>query len=230
MIRASEMIGRSLLLCVAVALSAAPTSADAREELPSKTHDGLVLRQGTELYAVYERPGADLGEYDKIALLDAYVAFKKNYQKEHNRNVIRPGDRITDSELNKIRQRLADEFKKIFVEVLVNEGGHQMAEQGTSGTLVIRPAIINLDVTAPDQQTAGRDYSFAASAGSMTLYMELYDGRTGEIIYRVIDPEAALDRGQFQWANAVTNRAEADRILRKWAELLNSRLKAVKGS
>ena len=59
--------------------------------------------------------------------------------------------------------------------------------------------------------------------------MELYDGRTGEIIYRVIDPEAALDRGQFQWANAVTNRMEADRILRKWAELLNSRLKAVKG-
>ena len=199
-----------------------------KEALPERTHDGLVLRKGTEMYAVYERPGADLGEYDKIALIDAYVAFRKNYQKDHNRNVMRPGDRITDDEMNKIRQRLAEEFKKMFVKVLVEEGGHQMAEQGTPGTLVIRPAIINLDVTAPDQMTAGRDYTFAASAGSMTLYMELFDGRTGEIIYRVIDPEAALDRGQFQWANAVTNRAEADRILRKWAELLNGRLKSVK--
>jgi hypothetical protein len=201
----------------------------ASDKLPEKSHDGLELQHGTEMFAVYARPGADLGEYDKIALLDAYVAFKKDWQREHNRNVMRPADRITDAEMNKIRQRLAEEFKEVFIKVLVEEGGHQLAEQGTSGTLVIRPAIINLDVTAPDQQTAGRDYTFAASAGSMTLYMELFDGRTGEIIYRVIDPEAALDRGQFQWANAVTNRAEADRILRKWAELLNSRLKSVKG-
>ena len=221
------MNARHLMQCALYLCLLLPGSllAGDRDKLPQTTHDGLKLRQGTEMYAVYERPGADLGEYDKIALLDAYVAFKKNYQREHNRNVIRPGDRITDEEMNKIRQRLADEFREIFVKVLVED---QMAEQGTSGTLVIRPAIINLDVTAPDQHTAGRDYSFAASAGSMTLYMELFDGRTGEIIYRVIDPEAALDRGQFQWANAVTNRAEADRSLRKWAELLNSRLKSVK--
>ncbi len=219
----------AVLAAVLHSLGIVSVAAQAGDKLPESTHDGLVLRKGTEMYAVYERPGADLGEYDKIALLDAYVAFKKNYQREHNRNVARPGDRITDDEMNKIRQRLAEEFREVFVKVLVEEGGHQMAEQGTPGTLVIRPAIINLDVAAPDQMTAGRDYTFAASAGSMTLYMELYDGRTGEIIYRVIDPEAALDRGHFQWSNAVTNRAEADRILRKWAELLNSRLKSVKG-
>ena len=57
-------------LGVAVYLALAAAVATPKEDLPAKTHDGLVLRQGTEMYAVYERPGADLGEYDKIALID----------------------------------------------------------------------------------------------------------------------------------------------------------------
>ena len=216
-----------------IALSAGvlllPLTGLAEAELPEITHDGLKLRSGTQMYAVYEYPGADLGEYDKVALLDAYVAFRKNYQRDHNRDATTLSDRVTDKEMQRIREDLAKEFREMFTKVLVEEGGHQMAEQGTSGTLVIRPAIINLDVTAPDQMASGRQYSFVASAGSMTLYMELYDGRTGQILYRVIDPEAGMDRGHIQWANAVSNRSEADRIFRKWAELLESRLKDVQG-
>jgi hypothetical protein len=61
----------------------------------------------------------------------------------------------------------------------------------------------------------------------MTLYMELYDSVTGDIIARVLDPQAA-DRGGFTMeASRVTNKAEADRILRKWASLLRSHLGTV---
>ena len=60
----------------------------------------------------------------------------------------------------------------------------------------------------------------------MTLYMELYDGATQDIIARVIDPEA-MDDGMIQWSNSVSNRAEADRILRRWAKLLNEHLAEV---
>ena len=63
-----------------------------------------------------------------------------------------------------------------------------------------------------------------ASAGQMTLFMELYDSSTGDIIARVIDPQAA-DRGGFaMMASSVTNTAEAKRIIRKWAETLRSHL------
>ncbi len=35
--------------------------------------------------------------------------------------------------------------------------------------------------------------TFVASAGSMTLYMEMLDGKTGARIVQVIDPKAASD-------------------------------------
>jgi hypothetical protein len=67
----------------------------------------------------------------------------------------------------------------------------------------------------------------------MTLYMELFDGATGDIIARVIDPEAdgrgGFGMGTGQIANSVTNRAAADRIMRMWAETLRKALDEVKG-
>ena len=55
------------------------------------------------------------------------------------------------------------------------------------------------------------------------------DGKTGQIIYRIIDRRAA---GNDFWRarNRVTNRADADRVLRHWARLLNSHLAQLKKS
>lgn len=63
----------------------------------------------------------------------------------------------------------------------------------------------------------------------MTLYMELYDGRTGDIIARVVDPEALGD-DFWQVRNSVTNLADADRVLRRWATLLSDHLAAMKAA
>ncbi len=215
------------LLIIFAALACLSFTATAKDALPAKTHDGLVLQEGTEVAAVYKLPGADLGDYNKIALLEAYVAFKKNWQRENNADHTGLDGRISDKEMKEIRERLAEEFQKVFTEVLSKEGGHEMVSEGAEGVLIIRPAIINLDVAAPDTMTSGRDRNYSAYAGEMTLYMELFDGRTGQIIYRVIDARAA---GNDFWRlrNQVTNRADADRVLRRWATLLNEQLAKAK--
>jgi hypothetical protein len=59
----------------------------------------------------------------------------------------------------------------------------------------------------------------------MTLYLELYDSASSTLLARVIDPQAGRQGGV---ANRVTNTAEADRILRRWAELLSQHLGEVK--
>ena len=68
------------------------------------------------------------------------------------------------------------------------------------------------------------DRSFSTSSGAMTLYIELLDGATGQIIARAADREQARDMGVMMWQNSVTNRAEADRILRKWADAARAAL------
>ncbi len=190
--------------------------------LPEVSHDGLHLMKDTKLRAVYMKPGADLKSYDKVALLAAYVAFKKNWQRDQNEEAMDLSDRITDQDMNRIRTELATEFNKVFTEVLT-KAGHQMVTTGGTGVLIVRPAIVNLEVTAPDTMSAGMQQSFSASAGQMTLYMELLDGKTGDIIARIIDPEAA--GGEFaEVRNSVTNMAAAEEVLRRWATILSNHL------
>ena len=199
----------------------------AKADLPAVSHDGLHLMPDTKLRAVYMKPGADLSEYDRVALLDTYVAFRKNWQRDHNEE--EPFDqRVSAKDMKEIRERVAKEFTKEFTKVLSTEGGHQVVTDAGDGVLILRPAIINLDINAPDTMSPGMSQTFVASAGSMTLYMELYDGKTQSIIARIIDPEAADNAGIAEVANRVTNTADFDRVLRRWAEILNKHLAQVK--
>jgi len=61
----------------------------------------------------------------------------------------------------------------------------------------------------------------------MTLFLELIDNRTGDILARVVDKRRGLDSGRMQWTNSITNRADAERILGNWARLLRKGLDAV---
>lgn len=118
-------------------------------------------------------------------------------------------------------------FRKAFTEEL-GKGGYAITDKPGDDVLVVRPAIIGLDIAAPDVLTAGRTRSYATSAGEMTLYVELYDGATGEIIARVVDRRNGRDEGRMMWQTAITNRADADRMLRKWAVLARESLDEAK--
>jgi hypothetical protein len=198
------------------------TAVVAEDALPEVSHDGLHLLKNTTLRAVYMKPGANLAEYDKVALLACYVAFNKNWQRNYNDQSMDLMDRVTDQDMKRIRDDLAQEFNKVFTEVLTKDG-QQMVTEGGTGVLIVQPAIVNLEVTAPDTMSAGMQQDFSASAGQMTLYMQLYDGKTGDIIARIIDPEAAGD-DFVQVRNSVTNAADAERVLRRWATILSKHL------
>lgn len=206
-------------------LAVAVLPAAARDELPTTTPEGLELLTGTPVHAVYAAPGATLEPYTKVIIDDCHVAFRKNWDRDYNRRVTLDR-RLSASDMEKMKSRLADEFRKVFTDELT-KGGYEVVGEAGDDVLLIRPALLDLDVSAPDVQSASRTRTYVASAGSMTLYMELYDSVTGDIIAKVFDPKAS-DRGGFAMeANRVTNKAEADRILRGWARLLSNHLGAV---
>ena len=63
----------------------------------------------------------------------------------------------------------------------------------------------------------------------MTLVLEFYDAVTSALLGRVMDQESARDDGYMRFSSGVTNKAEADRIMRKWAKLLVDKLDKVHG-
>ena len=207
---------------VLLALSG-PLCAKKEQELPEVTEDGLHRVHDSKMALVYAEPGADLSIYSKVQLLDAYVAFKKNWERDQRSRSAQPLH-ITSKDIEKIKNQLAAEFKQEFTTVL-EDGGYPVVDQAGPDVLLVRPAIINLDVNAPDTMSVGRSQVYTDSAGEMTLYVELYDSVTGDLLAKAMDRRTdRRNDGFYTWSNSATNKQAAARILRGWANILLSAL------
>jgi hypothetical protein len=184
------------------------------------THDGLERVAKSKVERAWVKPGVDFSQYTEVGLLDCFVSFRRNWKMNH------PGVRKRDME--RITSGLADEFRQVFTNELEN-GGYPVVADTAENVLLIRPAIIDLDVAAPQKNTGGRSDSFTTSPGAMTLVIELYDSVSNEILARAIDRRRARNVGNIQWTTSITNRDAARKILRRWANLLVSRLDEVHG-
>ncbi|TFG81231.1 MAG: DUF3313 family protein [Chromatiales bacterium] len=208
-----------LLVPATLILLFAGTALARQEDLPEVTEDGLHRVHDSRAAIGYAKPGANLSGYRQIQLLDAYVAFKKNWERDQ-RSSSASSFRISSKDIEEIKNDLAQEFRKVFQEVL-DSSGYTVVGAAGDDVLLIRPAIINLDVNAPDTMSAGRSRTYTDSAGEMTLYIELYDSVTGDLIAKAMDRKVdGSNRGFYTWANRATNRVAADRILKGWAEIL----------
>jgi len=214
-------------LCAGLAF-AYPMELSAADAPPQVSKDGLQLKTHTKERVVYVRPGATFNQYDRVMILDCYVEMQKDWQRNYNANVGADLSRqVGDDDVKRIKSTLAAEFKKVFTAEL-QKGGYQVTNSPAPDVLLLRPAIIDVQVTAPDIMSAGMDVNVITSAGSGTFYLELWDPSTNTILARAMDAEA--DQQPFaQQANAVTNRQAADIILRKWADDLVRHLDAVRG-
>ena len=220
-------LGVLLGLCAAPTL-AYPMNVSAAEAPPQVSKDGLQLKTHTKQRVVYVKPGATFNEYNRVMILDCYVEMQKDWQRNYNSNVGPDLSRqVSNDDVQRIKSTLAAEFKKVFTAEL-QKSGYQVTNSPAPDVLLLRPAIIDVQVTAPDIMSAGMDVNVITSAGSGTFYLELWDPSTNTILARAMDAEA--DQQPFaQQANAVTNRQAADIILRKWADDLVRHLDAVRG-
>ena len=206
-----------LVLCIII-LGTAPVTALAKSktEIPEYTVEGLKLVPDTKNIAhVWAEPGADLSQYDRVYLVEPYVAFKKNWQRSQSRGAMR----VTSKDMDRIKANV----KKLFVEVFTEElekGGYTLANERAEDVLIVKPAIIDLNVNAPDLRYAGSTQTYVDSAGSMTLYLELYDSETDDLLAKALDAKADRDRGFMQWQTGGANRAAGVRMMRPWAKAL----------
>ena len=210
-------------LLASVILAASP--ALAQDEWPEKTPDGLELQHGTDAQVVYWLPGATLEGFTKVYLVDASVAFHRNWRDSvSNRSARGASGRITSTDMENIKSTVATAFRDVFVDELVNKGGFELVDEVGEDVLVIRPAIVNLFITAPDIRNTQASGAVISSAGEMTLYLEFLDGYTGQLFGKVLDRQID-DKGDMMiTANRVTNQRDGERMLRSWAVQLREHM------
>ncbi len=209
-----------------LALAALPLSALAAEDVPEISTDGMQLVEKDSRGAIYADPGVDWTVYSKIMLDEATVAFRKNWQRDQNRN---RAARVRTSDVEKIKSELATLFDEVFVEELTAKGGFEIVDQAGPDVLRITPHIVDLDIYAPDVSSSFNNRSYTDSSGRMTLKLEMYDSETGDLIAAASDRRESPHRGYAQWTTSVSNKADARRMLQKWAEGLRVRLAEATG-
>ena len=223
----NRVLGLVASLGLVVVLAPADAIA-AKDPPPEVSPEGLHLTKSTKNRLAYVRPGATLSQYKRVAILDPLVEFEKDWQKDYNRSRTGLEGRVSDDDVAKMKERLGAEFKKVFIDELQGEGGYQVVDVAAPDVLVLRPALLNVEVNAPDVMTAGIEHTVVRSAGQMTLYLELWDSASNTLLARVMDAQADPDT-MAQMGGRVTNKAAADRMLRKWAKELREHLDEVKG-
>lgn len=195
--------------------------------VPQVSKDGMELKVDKRSTIAYKKEGVNFADYTKILILPSQVAFKKNWKRDYNRDQATLSSRVNDDDVIRIKSSVAKLFDEVFKEEFSKPGGIPVVDKVGTGTLIMKPSIINLDVNAPDVQSASRSRTYVSETGEATLYLELFDGVSGEILARIVDAEVVGDNSFTTWANRVTNTADAKRTIRKWANKLKEKYEQV---
>lgn len=182
-------------------------------------YQNLELVEGAKAAFVEIDPNADFSVYKRVALLDTQVAFRSGWEKEQKR----PGSRIgiSKSEVEKIKSGVSSLFGEVFSEVLAADDGYEIVTESGDDVLLLRAAIIDLDIAAPDTSSSYASRTYSNRTGAATLYIELFDSVSGQIIGRAADRQAIRQGDDlFSWSNSASNRADATGLFRDWAQAL----------
>ncbi|TDG13817.1 DUF3313 family protein [Seongchinamella unica] len=213
----------SAVVFAAIVLSAC---AGTNSQAPEVSHDGLHLVDDTSFQSVYLKPGVDLSVYKKYGVTECQVAFRKNWLRDQNQSRLQLTNRVTQKDMDRIKGTLGADCTQKFRDALTAAPAYEIVEEFTEGeeVLILEPNIINLDVHAPQTNYPGIERTYTTSSGEMTLYLELVDATTEEVLARVVDRRKDPDDHRMTWTNSVTNKANADRILNRWAGQLRDGL------
>ena len=222
--RAQTTAGDAATVSAAVPESVPRTRKEAAAQW---TDDGLQSVKISGLDVVYVRPGSSLAGYDKFRLPPISVAFRKNWDRDSSGVGIR--SRVSAKDAQRIKDRLATLGREELVKELT-AGGYTLSEQAGDDVLDLDTRIVDLDVTAPDVPTAGRQAIYAVSAGELTLVAELRDSVSGETIMRIYDHEEGGNSSLMRKITNIENEIQARQVVGGWARALHKILDAAKAN
>lgn len=201
----------------ALLLSGVAIPAGAKEE-SGGSWDGLTEVKPKRLDAAYLLPGADFRPYKKLMIDPVEVAFKKDWQKNYNRDAATLSQRLSEDDVQKIAAAARDNFTEVFNEAYKNAGLEVVTAPGPD-VLRIRPGVVDLYVTAPDTMSSSRSRTYTMESGEATLFLEVRDSTTGALLGRALDKRGTRNTGRVQVSNSVTNLSDFRALFKQWADI-----------
>ena len=178
--------------------------------------DGLVRVRSDKMDMVFLAPEADFRPYTQVLIEPSEMAMRANWLRDQRRSSAASlGDQPTERDIERALDRGRRQFDTYFAEAFT-KAGFTIATAPGPEVARIRPAVADIDVTAPDTGAA-RTRNFSEQAGSGTLVIEVRDSLTNTLLGRAVERRIAGDNGPWL-RTAASNRADFDRLFRNWAQ------------
>ena len=101
------------------------------------------------------------------------------------------------------------------------DGDYALSDAEGEGVMRITPAIVDLDIIAPDRMRQNMGYALADSKGRMTLELQISDSVSDDLLAQITDSREDSRVGYFEWTTTIQNRLAARNILQLWARRLD---------
>lgn len=199
------------ILAGALLVASAPLLAQATDD----NWEGLVRVKSDKIELVYLAPEADFRPYTQVLLDPSEMAMQKNWLRDQRRDSSSLGGQATERDIVRALERGSKEFDGYFAEAFT-KAGFTIATAPGPDAVRIRSGVVDIDVVAPDV-SASRNRTFSEEAGAGTLVIEVRDSVTNALLGRAIERRIAGDNGPWLRTSA-SNRADFDRLFRRWAE------------
>jgi len=180
--------------------------------------EGLIQIKPKRLDAAYLLPGADFRKYTKLMVDPVEVAFKKDWAEDYNRDASTLSQRLSQEDIERIADAARKEFTEVFSEAY-HEAGLEIVTSPGADVLRVRPGIMDLYVTAPDNMSSGRSRTYTQESGQALLFVELRDSTSGTLLGRGLDRRATRNTGRVQVSNSVTNLSDFRALFKQWADM-----------
>ena len=179
--------------------------------------DGLVRVKSKRADYVYLLPGADFRSYNKVMLDPTELAFRKNWLRDYNNSTMSLSSRLSERDVQEMITKGSQEASEILAEAF-KQGGYPVVTEGGPDVLRLRTGVVDISISAPDVNTAGRSLNFAREAGFATLVIEARDSVSGALLGRAVDGRVAGDNSMLL-RNSVTNRSDFRQLMKRWADI-----------
>jgi len=210
----------TLVTCISVSLGLAySTLLVAQDVLLRISPEGPRLPQVTKYRPVYLKPIEAFDKYERPAILQCYMDQAESWQR--NRTLTAGIERgVVTADKNRIKTVLTRSLQK--------KGGYRVVNTVPPDVLVLKPALLNRKVAAPNSNTVEMSMTMITSADQSILYLALWDSVSNTLLTRVIDMDTDQD-SDCQVDDSAPNIAASDNSVESGSGRLQQYLSAVRG-
>jgi hypothetical protein len=203
---------------VAGVLLAASAPLLAQSPAPEDNWEGLVRVRSEKIEFVYLAPEADFRPYTKVMLDPSEMAMEKDWSLQPNGRDSAFRREADASQVFRALERARKRLDRSFADVF-GDAGFTIVRSPGADVVRVRVGVFDIDVQTPDGAavTTTRTKTLSENAGRATLVVEVRDSVSNALLGRAIERRIAGDNGPWLRTSA-SNRADFDRLFRRWAE------------